>query len=332
MADAVKRGVIGGVRDAIDFLLWSSGLIVLYRTGRTPGDLVCMTGTVSMLRRSLGARVIVVSRVPVLFRHHPDVLINIPLNALPGPAARLLLALMHTVRGGRVQSYGVEPPQGLTIEQHIRENLPPVHLMRLHAMHFPFSLSEGPARATIVFGEAEERGFARALRALGLEAGSYALVHSEGKTSYTPNKEWGGGRMAAVVAALPRIRFVQVGLASDALIPGCLDLRGKTPDLRHLAYLIRQARFLLCLEGLYNHLAGAFHTPSLVVFSGFHHAGVATYPNTVPLTNPVMPPCAPCWLCVPCPVPGKPCMSDLTPAHVVAEIARRFPPPEGRGA
>lgn len=120
--------------------------------------------------------------------------------------------------------------------------------------------------------------------------------------------------------------------ASIDPIPGAADLRGRTPDLRRLAYLVSRAGFVLCLEGLYNHMAAAFRTPAFVVCSGFTHPELAAYPDSVLLSAAEQPPCAPCWLRTPCPVPGKPCMAGLTPEFVAAAIARRFPPPPPRPA
>ena len=324
----VRACLAGPVRKALGSVLEMAGVCVLFRTGGSPGDLVCMNAAAGAIRRAHGLRVIVLTRRPELFRGHSAILWNIGLEGLPAFLARRLPALLYRLRQDRLEVYGIQPPEGVPLEQHVRDNLPCDHLTRLHAGHFALRLPAGPLLPEIAFGTAEARRHAHWLERTGLR-GPFALVHSEGKTSYTPNKDWGKGRFAEVVRLLPHIRFVQIGGRDDAPIPGALDLRGATPSLRSLAWLVSRAAFVLCLEGLYNHLAAAFRTPAFVVCSGFAHPELAAYPTSVMLAAAQPPPCAPCWLRTPCPVPGKPCMSELTPESVAATIARRFPPPEG---
>ena len=72
-------------------------------------------------------------------------------------------------------------------------------------------------------------------------------------------------------------------------------------------------------------VAAAFGVPSYVVFSGFNQVELSLYGNTIPIVRSPQVACAPCWKLSPCPVPGKPCTSDITVEQVVSLLESRWP-------
>lgn len=67
---------------------------------------------------------------------------------------------------------------------------------------------------------------------------NFAIIQPIGKTTYTPNKEWGFDKFQNVVEKTKEINWVQSGLKD------VLDLRGETKSLRELAFLISKADFV----------------------------------------------------------------------------------------
>lgn len=295
-------------------------LVLLHMHKGGLGDAFCLTGLMRALRaKNQGVRFIVVTRYPAWFEHLPDVAELVDLARLPARRRLWLSASLRLRMSERVHDFVYKPqrqvPKALCDAHPDRRP----HLVELAAERLRLPADFSDVRGRLVFSDTEHRLWSEKYA----ELDDFAVVVPAGKTSYTPNKEWGFGNYAAVVASLSGVRWVQLGLPENPPLPGALDLRGKT-GLREMAWLLSRARFSLCGEGLHNHLCGALGTPCFVVFSGFHYPQIARYPATHAILADEMPPCAPCWLKAPCPVPGKPCTARISPARVVARIRSVF--------
>lgn len=123
---------------------------------------------------------------------------------------------------------------------------------------------------------------------------NFALIHSQGKISYTQNKEIGYQNFQRIIDASPKINWIQIGDKNDKkLEKTILDLRGKT-SLRELFYLISKTKFIVCQEGAYNHIANAFKIKAFVIFTGFNPLEICIYNNTIPIQSDKLPACSPC--------------------------------------
>ena len=283
------------------------------------GEPLCMTPIVHELHERFGWRVVVLSHHPEIFVGNPHVHRHVDVSKWSKRRLRWAKRLSRFVDGGRVENAAFPTAHG-TLEECVRHTGRMDLLPRLITRHFrcrpDFRYSQCE-----VYLSAEECD--RYARELGLPP-QFGIIHSEGVTHYTPVKAWGADRFQAVVDAMPEVTFVQVGLPGERALRGCLDLRGRL-TLRQLAFVVRQAQFVVCQEGVYNHMASVFGTPAFVVFSGFHPPSVASYPNTIPIVRQPQVPCSPCMLEQPCPVPGKPCTGDITVAVVVQRIRAGLP-------
>ncbi len=100
--------------------------------------------------------------------------------------------------------------------------------------------------------------------------------------------------------------------------PLCENLVGRT-DVRELLCCIAAADALVCADSGPGHIAPLVGTPVVSIASGTNeHARWAPY-GAVVLSKPVS--CAPCHLET-CPVPGHPCMNDLTPAAAMSALTQ----------
>lgn len=122
----------------------------------------------------------------------------------------------------------------------------------------------------------------------------FVLIHSEGKVSYTKNKEIGYQNFQKIIDETEKIDWIQIGGKNDKKLEKInLDLRGKT-SLRELFYIISKSKFVVCQEGAYNHIANAFSVRAITVFTGFSPFRVYTYNNTIPIQSNELPLCSPC--------------------------------------
>jgi ADP-heptose:LPS heptosyltransferase len=163
--------------------------------------------------------------------------------------------------------------------------------------------------------------------ALGLEAGSYAVVHPG---SQLPSRRWPVARFARVADALAAdgVRVVLSGTAAEAQLTGqvagamrerALDLAGLT-SLGCLAALIARARLLVANDTGVSHIAAAVRTPSVVVACGSDPKRWAPRDARLHrvLHHPVE--CRPCAHAV-CPI-AHPCALGVTTERVIEECMR----------
>lgn len=291
-------------------------LLVLHRVfGSGIGDVLCMTGFLRKVHSAHGYRFIVITKYPDIFRDNPLVHWNIPFNKL-GPLSKPLVKwFVRNVTGPHIGCFAYRPGEIVERPRFLEDHLRPVPLAQLYSEHLGWIADYTGLHNEIYFTSEIE---ARLAAKYNLPAG-YAIIKPQGQTSWTSNKEWVFECFQEVIDSMPEIPWVQTGPRSDKPLSGVIDLRGDT-TLRELFFLVRNARFVLATEGVYNHIAGAFETPSFVIFSGIHHPEIALNQNTVPILRNPQVTCAPCWILEPCPVPDKPCTKDISAEQVIGRI------------
>lgn len=222
--DEVRRRRPAGVTD-----------IVLHN-GRSPGDLVLMTGVVRALHEAHPRRyrTLVESRFPEVWANNPNMT----------PEADL-------IQPQRVEwdwlNYG--PPHDRHLSHVWRDDL-----ARLLGVDIPMPDVSG----SVYLSEAE-RAWPTDL--LGPGPRPFVLVNS-GVKADMPAKGWGRGRYQAVVDRLRGdVEFVQIGAATDQHAPlsGAFDLLGRT-SIRDLIRLVYWSDLVLCPITFVMHLAAAVPT------------------------------------------------------------------------
>ena len=135
------------------------------------------------------------------------------------------------------------------------------------------------------------------------------------------NKLWPPERMQVVADALKdAFDLVQLGAASDPLLHGALDLRGKT-SVRQAAAVLAQSRLFIGLTTGLMHLARAVECRSVIVYGGREHPRDSGYSanENVHWEGP----CAPCWERDACDFDRR-CMRDIQPEAVIAAARRQL--------
>ena len=128
------------------------------------------------------------------------------------------------------------------------------------------------------------------------------------------NKQWFPERFQEVVDHFKnRVEFVQLGSASDPVLTGVTDLRGKT-RIRESAAVLANCRLFLGNVGFLMHLARAVECPSVVIFGGREAPWQSGYGCNLNLYSAV--PCAPCWLWNKCDY-DRMCMDKISASDVV---------------
>ncbi|WP_455380744.1 glycosyltransferase family 9 protein [Acidihalobacter prosperus] len=300
----------------INIWLRKNKLFILYRLhGSAIGDTLVMTGVARCIAEELGYQLIIyVKQNEDIFANNPHIKFCQSYENMGRLKRTLVKNGLDILRGSNIAKFY---PQIRAPEKYYYDN--PKNLIIINSLHI-LGLRYNDLHTEITFSENERKKLREKLALPPV----YAVVKPTGKTSVTTKKEWGIKKFQAVINQFPEITWIQPGTLDDPILDNVIDLRGKT-NLRELFYLIENAKLTFTIEGLYNHIAAAFESPSFVVHSGFLHPNLTTYTNTIPIVQNSMPTCSPCFQDghKDCPMTTKLCMEKLEPEMAVAEI-RQF--------
>lgn len=296
-------------------------LYLLHRIhGASIGDLVTATAFMRAVHRQTGRRFVVVSKYPEIFAGNPLVVRNIGTRTLNWISKPIVKAVLRAARHTAIGEHGYKAPGNSAeaiAEDHRRKISEAEFCAETLMRQWGVSVDFSNISPELYFAESELATLAGKFRLPPV----YAIIKPQGGVGYTRNREWFIDRYQQLVNKTPWITWVHPGVPDEPGLDGVIDLRGQA-NIRELFYLIRGARFVLSGEGLLNHVAAAFDVPSYVIFSGFCNVELANYNNTIPIVRTPQVSCAPCWKLTPCPVPGMPCMSDISVEQVLTGLER----------
>ncbi len=301
----------------VNKLLKILNIFILYRFGSAIGDQLCMTAIVENLFDQHKLKVVIFSNYSEFFENNPKVYKNYSFKRIPKLLRNILLSFLRICEGDNIANFCFPANSKITLEQYMRKTKAKISLIEAHSLYFQKKLGLKNSSPKIYFSNAELQRFAEKFNKL---PSNFSIIQPIGKTTYTPNKEWGFNNFQKVVDSNKNILWIQAGLHNDALLDNVIDYRGKTDNLRELAYVISKARFILSLEGLLNHIAASVGTKSFCIFSGFHPTEIATYSTTVPIVLDPQEECSPCWLLDKCPQDRKYCTDKILPEHIINTI------------
>jgi len=143
----------------------------------------------------------------------------------------------------------------------------------------------------------------------------------KGAKQHMTTKDWLPERYAEVVTALQqKYKVIQVGSKDDDLLPGVVDMRGKT-TVREVAALLYHSNFFIGQVGFLMHLSRAVDCRSVIIYGGREKPEQSGYTENINLYAAV--PCSPCWIWNACPN-DKICMKEITAADLLNTIAKQL--------
>lgn len=138
-----------------------------------------------------------------------------------------------------------------------------------------------------------------------------------GARQYMQTKDWLPERFVEVVSELLKdYTVIQIGSLNDQLLPGVIDMRGKT-SIREAAAILYHSQFFVGLVGFLMHLARSVNCRSVIIYGGRERPDQSGYEENINLYSAV--PCSPCWYWNYCPN-DKICMKAITAEDVLAGI------------
>lgn len=191
----------------------------------------------------------------------------------------------------------------------------------LDAMAAPFGVARVDRPPSLHFSPEEEAATARLLAASGLDGPFVAVEPDSNRDWFGDLRAWPMERWQAAVerlrAARPDVPVVQIGLGRSGVLPGAVDLTGKT-DFRGATLVLRASSLFIGTEGGLMHAARAVEARALILWGGITLPEFIGYPDhQTTLCRHV--PCAPCGNAGWCEY-GHRCMAEIT-VDDVAETA-----------
>jgi hypothetical protein len=294
--------------------------VVVYRFGAAIGEHVAMTAAVRHLAKNLEFRVIVLTNHDWVYHNNPRVFWCSTLWFLPSVIRKYGLAFLSRYQQSRLLEFKLRIPKESSFASEMRTDRgrDQKHLIEIQTENWPTEFQPNECQPEIFFSKKELTKFKDSLP---MEE-NYGLIQSEGKKSFTPNKDWGWSRFQEVVNKTKgRINWIQVGSSNDTRLNGCLDMCGKL-SFRQLAFIFEKARFGLFQEGMFTHLAAALRLETLTIYTGFMSPSISAYENNHAIV-PDKVDCAPCWLLSSCPN-AMACIKSVTPQKVAAKTLNTF--------
>jgi hypothetical protein len=266
--------------------------------GVAPGDDLLCTAVLRELASRGHSQLWMMSNYPELFQGNADVARVVPLVHRFEDFARVLgekWALLNYTSFDAAADRNTPPPRHIIAEMCSAIGL------------------KGPVALRPYFH------LTAAERAKGNWAQGQIAIQSSGLGATLPmrNKQWFPERFQGVVDSLKaKHKFVQLGVASDPLLNGVRDLRGKT-SLRETAAILANARLLIGNVGFLMHLARAVECAAVIVYGGREAPWQSGYTCNRNLYSAV--PCAPCWQWNRCDY-NRVCMDNISVAAVVHAV------------
>lgn len=291
----------------VNYILKMFNVFIIYRIGKAIGDQLCMTAVIRLINEQHPYKILVISSYPEIFYNNPRIwkCFGVRGNGL------YLSRILRFLSGGQLENF-LLTNDNITFEDYMRENNIKLHLVKVHALNFKIDIDFNQISTELYLSELEIKAYTKKFNL----PNTYSVIQPNPKTSYTPNKQWGMNNYQEVVTQLKDINWIQVGVDGDKILNDVENYVGIT-SLRELAFVIKNAEFVLADEGLLNHMASSVGSRSYVVYSGFHPTEISHYAGTIPIVNSPQVECSPCWLKVNCPKKNKYCTEEISVNQVI---------------
>jgi ADP-heptose:LPS heptosyltransferase len=289
--------------------LEKKNFFILYRFGPAIGDQLLMTGLVNIIKREYNFKILVFTNYPELFFNNPNIYKVYSLNKIFGFFIYKVLKYFDI---SRINEFSYISDYKKIDGILDLSNYKDIHLVEYHSKNIKLSLDFKNYKNELFFSDEEIIKFENDLDL----PKKYSVIQAEGKTTSTKNKEWNLVKFQEVVNNLKNITWVQVGVKDNKELRNIHKFYSNI-HLRQLAYIIYRSDFILCLEGLYSHLANCFKKKTFLILSGFISEKNIEYSNNILIKKFDQLACYPCYKLYDCDVEGKPCTNLITSDEVV---------------
>jgi ADP-heptose:LPS heptosyltransferase len=258
---------------------------ILYRKGIAIGDQFCMSAILPLIYNTYNRKIIVFTVYPELFKNNPYIEKVYNYRTCPWEMKAIFAKIKitnHKYIHKFYYNWQLPDPRRLK-------------LIQWFSIGLPFDTSN--CKPELYVDKEEENELNNKIKL----PNKYYVIHSQGKKK-NYNKDYGLDRIQYIVDKTSHINWVQVGVNDDSKLSGdnVYNICGLL-SLRELCVVIKNAKTILCMEGLLVHIAASFNVKCLCVTSDYVYPELTAYENVTHITrknrhNDV---CSKCnqWLC-----------------------------------
>ena len=270
----------------INITLKKRKYLIIFRYGKAIGDHLYMTGVISKIFEKK-FKIIVLTNYPELFINNPKVYKIFNLNKYFN--RKILLRIFEIIQGESIKSFRnqIKDSEKYSFMKFYPRN---IHIANAACFHFEMNLKFDNFKNEIFFSRDEILKFRKKLDL----PNNFAVIHSEAKNTYTKSKNWGHERIQNIINKFDKINWIQVGRPGEYELENIYK-KYFNISLRELAYIIYSSNFLVCMEGMYNHMASAFEKKNFLIHIGFLTMDAFKYSNNVLIEKNLQLSCYPCF-------------------------------------
>lgn len=288
----------------------------IFREGNALGELVYLTFLISYFYKE-NYRVIILTKYPEIFFNNIKVYLNLDSKKMYF-LKKIIFKILYKLEGANIINFN--PPNfNLQFDEHYLKNYTyDTHFLSAISQKLGIFIDYRNIKNEFFFSKMEEEELQNRLKL----PERYALIHSEAKKTACLNKEWSSEKMQKVVNDYNNISWVQIGVSSDFHLKGTIHKFDLT--IREMAFLVYKCKFLVCLEGVFNHLGSCFEKKVFLILSGVLPFQASYYKNNVIISNTDKLSCYPCYQLNNCHIQGKPCTNGIFAEDVIKKIREVF--------
>lgn len=297
------------IKKLIDSFLKKKKVFIIYRMGSAIGDQLLLTGVANLIKKKYNYKVVIFTSYKELFYNNQNIF-RIFSFRRSSIICRIIFKFFEYFSFDFIKNYSSRIED--TNKMFGLKKYQKIHLAEYHAMGLNLDLDFKNYKPDIFFSENELNNFKKKF----VLPKNYAIIQATGKESFTRNKEWGFENFQKVVDGSKNINWVQLCEKKDKKLNNTYNVFDNI-NLRELFYLVYQSKFILCLEGLYNHVAAAFKKKTFLILSGFISENHVKYKNNVIIQKYQSLICAPCYKLYDCDIENKPCTNNISTDDVI---------------
>ena len=299
-------------------LLETYKILFIYRSGKAIGEIFYLTSYVRKINEmDKNYKIILLINYPEIFDFNDKIFFKkkFPKNTF---IKQLFIFFLKKINGKNIINFN---PRYISKneDEHFLINYPKSYHMANTLGNLEIIDKNLKVENEFFFSKQEELNLSKKLKLPKV----YALIHSESKNTFSKLKNWGHENMQEIVYSLDSTFWIQIGKSGEVKLKD-LEYRFDL-SIREIAYVVKNCKFLVSNEGLFNHVASCFKKKNFMILSGMIPKEAIAYDNNISFLKVSDLECYPCYKLNNCIIGNKPCISRTSSKEVIKRIKHEFP-------
>lgn len=289
----------------VNYLLNKYNFFIIFRHGSAIGDHVYLSSVIREIKIKHNKKILLFTNYYFLYFNNPRIY-----KLFKFDYGSFIWSILNCLKGDAVFEFRSEKDNSKFKHFIFFHSNTRMHISQAVSEHLKLKIDYSSLKNEFFFSKSEVNSYEKNI----LLPKNFSVIQSTTKKTYTDNKEWSVEGMQIIVNSFPEINWIQVGKSTEPKLKNCkyyLD-----SDLRLAAYIISKCEFIVCYEGLFNHLASCFEKKCFLIHTGFLHIDCINYKNNIVIHKNSSMSCYPCYD-LECPTHNKEIVEKLDQEYVI---------------